>query len=224
MLAPVMGWAHGILIAPEESAPPEEGGLWILDQEGLTESERAERRRRYGLAAEQRGASIEDGAGNGGAPADLAGLLRAGLRGWKLQLGLPPLMRYVPAVRRFVAGRVGDRFGARAAFCMELVFDELYINAIEHGAPLPARIRCAVEIDGSVLRYKLRNRLQEPHAGEADARMSERVQEFDDSGTYLGERGRGLFLVGSMMDGLSIQEDDEGVQIETWKDLKAYNA
>jgi len=142
------GWPALAVVAPGEVAWPEEAGVWIVDLSGLDERAAAGREEAAGRASADRGIRTllldppPPLASRGGA--DLAALLASEVDGLDFQVSLPALARYVPAVRRFVAVRVGDLHGERAAFGMELVLDELCLNAIEHGDPHPGRMVVAV--------------------------------------------------------------------------------
>jgi len=49
--------------------------------------------------------------------------------------------------------------------------------------------------------------------------LHSRLREFDASGAYLEERGRGLFLVARIADGLKIESGNAWVHVHVWKDL-----
>jgi len=134
-------------------------------------------------------------------------------------VSLPPLSRYVLAVRRFIAARARETWGERPGFGMELVLDELCLNAIEHGPPFPARFRVAVWVEGATLHYRVSNR--HCPSAEPGPAMHSSLREFDASGNNLEEKGRGLFLVARIVDGLTVEGRDAWIHVHVWRDMRA---
>lgn len=209
------------LIAPEENLQPRDAGVWILDLSRMEAGAALARVQAVEGPAAESGARLlllnPPAVLSGRGDKDLAHLLGTVVEGLDFNLDMPSLARYVPAIRRFVAVRVGAAHEARAAFAMELVLDELCLNAVEHGSPPPARVEVEVRLDGCVLHYSIAN--EHPRGDASAPVLPSRLKESDPSGVYLGERGRGLFLVARLADGLSIRNSGRRICVHVWKDL-----
>lgn len=133
-----------------------------------------------------------------------------------IRVALPPDPRYFRPLRHHVRSHCGRAHGDRAAFRMELVLDELCTNAIEHGPP-----GAPVEVDLSYadgrIDYRVANRMEDP--GATARQLRQLVAGFDATGSYLEERGRGLFLVVHLMDGMEIDGSGDRLVLHVWKDL-----
>ena len=150
-------------------------------------------------------------------PAGLAEALEGIVGGLDFRLSLPCRVEYLAEVRGFLARRVARVYGEVCAFRVEVVLDELCLNAIEHSPSRESRFGIEAGTRGSVLHLRVSN---DHSRGRDDSGiMRRRLREFDPSGGYLGERGRGLFLVAQLADGLNIEADEGRVHVHVWKDL-----
>lgn len=159
-------------------------------------------------------------AGAPGAPAELASVgrhddLAACLEAHgpagsevELELVLPARLEYLGPVRRHLAGHVRRLHGDEDAFPTEILVDELCLNAVENSPSDRSSYDVSFRCGGAEMTLEVTN----PFDDTVDSAriMHRRLRSYDDSGDYLGERGRGLFLVARIADGLSIRPLEGG--------------
>ena len=138
----------------------------------------------------------------------LAWAAPAGDRVFSLLITLPARMEYLAPIRRFVSGVVRALHGEADAFQVEILVDELCLNAVENSPSDRSSYEARFQCEGDGVRLEVTNAFDESINSERI--MHRRLQSFDASGDYLGDRGRGLFLVGRIADGLQIRSLPEG--------------
>lgn len=124
-------------------------------------------------------------------------------RSLALDLTLPARLAYLPTVRRHVAWLVRQRAGEDDAFPVEILVDELCLNAVENSPSDRSSYDLVVACEGDELTIEVTNVFDDRI--DSARIMHRRLESFDDSGDYLGERGRGLFLIARIADGLEIR-------------------
>jgi anti-sigma regulatory factor (Ser/Thr protein kinase) len=122
-----------------------------------------------------------------------------------LRLTLPARVGTIAPVRTFLAETVRRRHGDADAFPVEILVDELFLNAIENSPSDRSSFDVAFCCDGGLLVMEVVNVFDDTI--DSERIMHRRLRSFDDSGDYLGERGRGLFLVARLADGLEIRSE-----------------
>jgi len=157
------------------------------------------------------------GCGSIASPGSLSDALQERAPGLTFRVALPCRAEYLPDLRRFFSRRVAERFGEVGAFRLEVVFDELCLNAVEHSPSRESRFGVESAVDGRTLHLVVSN--DHPRQVDSSRIMKRRIREFNPSGTYLGERGRGLFLIARLVDGLSIRTGEGRVQVHVWKEI-----
>jgi anti-sigma regulatory factor (Ser/Thr protein kinase) len=98
--------------------------------------------------------------------------------------------------------------------------EELCLNAIEHG---PGGQDSRFEIEAYLEEDRILHLRVSNGPSRNDDRlpdMKEHVQRFDASGDYLEERGRGLFLIAQLSDGLRILAEEGRISVCVWKELE----
>jgi len=148
----------------------------------------------------------------------LQGLGPVARRSFEVQLTLPARLDYLAPVRSYVAEAIRSLHGDADGFQVEILVDELCLNAVENSPSgynsYEVRIRC----EGHELEIEVTNVFD--GSINSERIMNRRLQSFDDSGDYLGERGRGLFLVARLADGLQIRAlDAERIRVVVTKRL-----
>ena len=147
----------------------------------------------------------------------LEAALGESIPGLAFRVSLPCRTEYLPELRRFFSARVSERFGEGCAFRFEVVMDELCLNAVEHSPSRDSRFEVECTTDGDTLHLVVSN--EHPRQVDSSRIMTRRLREFDPSGTYMGERGRGLFLIARLVDGLNIRTGEGRVQVHVWKEM-----
>jgi len=139
-------------------------------------------------------------------------------RPFEASIELPARLDYVSAVRRHLARGVAAASGGMGTFQVEILVGELCLNAVEN-SPSPSDM------------YEVRSRCEGPDLAievtnvfdatvDTERIMQRRVESFDDSGKYLGERGRGLFIVARIADSLNIRSlDGDRIRVAITKRL-----
>jgi anti-sigma regulatory factor (Ser/Thr protein kinase) len=135
------------------------------------------------------------------------------LAAWTLDLGredslfmtLPARVDYIAPVRRFLVGLVRARHGDADAFPTEILVDELFLNAVENSPSDRNSFDVLFRCDGGELSMEVANVFDDTI--DSARIMHRRLRSFDNSGDYLGERGRGLFLIARLADGLRIRSE-----------------
>ena len=140
-------------------------------------------------------------------------------RTFEAALTLPARLEYLGPVRKHVAGAVKALHGDADAFQVEILVDELCLNAVENSPSsrswYDVRFQCA----GRELQIDVTNPFDA--SVEPERIMHRRIESFDDSGGYLGERGRGLFLIARIADGLQIRSlDGDLIRVTVTKRLR----
>ena len=127
-------------------------------------------------------------------------------RSFGMELTLPARTEYLADVRTHVASAVRDQHGDPDGFQVEILLDELCLNAVENSPSPRSAYDVRIACEGHELQVDVTNAFDD--SVDSEKIMHRRLQSFDDSGTYLGERGRGLFLVARIADGLQIRSID----------------
>jgi anti-sigma regulatory factor (Ser/Thr protein kinase) len=138
----------------------------------------------------------------------------------RFRLGLPCHTSYLPELRDLVSTPLAARFGGATAFHMGVIVEELCLNAIEHG-PGGEDSRFEIEAcleEDRILRLRVSN--GPPRSDDRLPAMNEHLRRFDASGEYLEERGRGLFLIAQLSDGLKILAEKGRISVCVWKELE----
>lgn len=130
-------------------------------------------------------------------------LLPMGSRTFQARVIVPARLDYLPPLREIVAEAIGAHHGSAEAFQVEILVDELCLNAAENSPSWTATYEVGVSCEGHELQVEVINTFDP--ATEPEQAMRGRLESFDDSGGYLGERGRGLFLIARIADGLQIR-------------------
>ena len=108
--------------------------------------------------------------------------------------------------------------GDADAFQVELLVDELCLNAVENSPSEQNSYDVHMKCEGFELHVDVTNTFDD--SVDSARIMHRRLQSFDDSGDYLGERGRGLFLVARIADGLQIRSvDGDRIRVSVTKRL-----
>ena len=148
-----------------------------------------------------------DGGYADGGYADLATCLLAEApvtgKAFGLIATVPARMSYVQPLRQHLVAAVRSCHGDKEAFQAELLVDELAVNAVENSPSSRNAWDLRFTLEHHHMLVEVTNDFDE--AVDSARIMNRRLQSFDDSGRYMGERGRGLFLVARMADGLQIR-------------------
>ena len=139
-------------------------------------------------------------------------------RVFEVALSLPARLDYLAPVRKHLAGVIRALHDDADAFQVEILVDELCLNAVENSPSsmhaYDVRFRC----EGLELQVEVTNLFDA--SVEPEPIMHGRLESFDDSGGYLGERGRGLFLIARIADGLQIRSlDGDRIRVTVTKRL-----
>ncbi len=116
---------------------------------------------------------------------------------------VPARIAYVQHLRQHVVTAVRECHGEREAFQVELLVDELAVNAVENSPSSRSFWELRFALEHHQLLVEVTNDFDD--LVDSARIMNRRLASFDDSGGYMGERGRGLFLVARMADGLQIR-------------------
>lgn len=140
-------------------------------------------------------------------------------RTYALKLTLPARVEHLAPVKQHLAGVVRALHGDAEAFSSEILIDEMALNAVENSPSSRNAYDLAFSLENHELRVEVTNDFDE--AVDSTRIMNRRLQSFDDSGRYLGERGRGLFLIARIADGLQIRAvDGDRVRVTVTKNLR----
>lgn len=136
----------------------------------------------------------------------------------EVMLTLPARLEYLAPVRKHFAGIVRALHGDADAFQAEILVDELCLNAVENSPSTRSTYDVRFLCGGHELQIDVTNRFDAEI--EPLRVMHRRLESFDDSGGYLGERGRGLFLIARIADGLQIRSlDGDRIRVTVLKRL-----
>lgn len=124
--------------------------------------------------------------------------------GFHARITVPARVEYLPALRQVLAEAVIAQHGEAEAFQVEILVDELCLNAAENSRSWTDTYDIVAVCEGHELQVEVTNTFDA--GAEPEQTMNGRLQSFDDSGGYLGERGRGLFLIARIADGLQIRQ------------------
>jgi anti-sigma regulatory factor (Ser/Thr protein kinase) len=120
-----------------------------------------------------------------------------------IDLTLPARMEYLAPVRTYLSGIVRQRHGSADAFRIEILVDELCLNAVENSPSGHNSYDVSFRLADGPVELDVSNVFDDTI--DSERIMQRRLQTFDASGDYLGERGRGLFLIARLADGLEIK-------------------
>jgi len=136
-----------------------------------------------------------------------------------VEMTLPARVDYLPGLRQHLASVVKAQHGAAESFQVEILVDELALNAVENSPSSHNSYDLRFVLENHELLLEITNEFDE--AVDSARIMNRRLQSFDDSGRYLGERGRGLFLIARIADGLQIRSlEGKRVRVTVTKRLR----
>lgn len=124
-------------------------------------------------------------------------------RAYGITITLPARIEHLAPVKQHLAGIVRALHGEAEAFSAEILVDELSLNAVENSPSSRNSFDLRLIDENHELVVEVTNDFDE--AVDSMRIMNRRLQSFDDSGSYMGERGRGLFLIARIADGLQIR-------------------
>ena len=97
-----------------------------------------------------------------------------------------------------------------------MLVDELCQNAIQNSPSNKSHYEVLFRTDEKRVRLEVTNQAAESFPPERI--MQKRLDSFDDSGEYLGDRGRGLFLIARLADEMEIRtREDERITVSVEK-------
>lgn len=120
-----------------------------------------------------------------------------------VHLTLPAQLELLAPVKQHLATVIRTLHGPAEAFQAEILLDELALNAVENSPSSRNTYDLRFVIENLELVIEVTNDFDE--AVDSTRIMNRRLESFDDSGQYMGERGRGLFLIARLADGLQIR-------------------
>lgn len=136
-----------------------------------------------------------------------------------VHLTLPARVEPLAAVRHHLAAIVRRQHGEADGFQAELLLDEMCLNAVENSTSSRNSYEVSFRLQGHELAIDVTNVFDD--AVDPARIMHRRLASFDDSGRYLGERGRGLFLIARLADGLQIRPlDADRIKVSVTKRLR----
>lgn len=126
---------------------------------------------------------------------------------YAFELVLPSRIDDLPAVRTFLAETAGRLHPHAADFQLAMLVDEICQNAIQNSPSNKSHYEVLFRSDAERVRLEVTNQAAESFPPERI--MQRRLDSFDDSGGYLGDRGRGLFLIARLADEMDIRAAGE---------------
>ena len=156
--------------------------------------------------------------------ADLAeamrGLAPEDLLPYEVELVLPSRLEDLPAVRSFLAETASRLHPQAADFQLAMLVDEICQNAIQNSPSNKSHYEVLFRTDAERVRLEVTNQAAESFPPERI--MQRRLDSFDDSGDYLGDRGRGLFLIARLADEMDIRAaGEERITVSVTKKVTA---
>ena len=141
-------------------------------------------------------------------------------KAYALNLTLPARLEHLAPVKQHLAGIIRTLHADAEAFQAEILVDELALNAVENSPSSRNAYDLKFVAESHELVIEVTNDFDE--AVDSTRIMNRRLQSFDDSGRYMGERGRGLFLIARIADGLQIRAvEGDRVRVTVTKRLKS---
>lgn len=132
------------------------------------------------------------------------------------ELVLPSRIEDLPAVRSFLSDQARRLHPGAQEFELNVLVDELCQNAIENSPSNKSHYEVVFRTDEKRVRLEVSNQAAESFPPERI--MQKRLDSFDDSGDYLGDRGRGLFLIARLADEMEIRTGaDERITVAVEK-------
>ncbi|MEM7244862.1 MAG: ATP-binding protein [Acidobacteriota bacterium] len=128
-----------------------------------------------------------------------------------VQLTLPTALDDLPPLRKYLASVQAHLVADEDSMPVEMLVDEVCQNAIENSPSNRNHFEVCFMVEETGVRIEVSNISDDSIVPERI--MKKRLDSFDDSGTYLGERGRGLFLIARLADDLQIRTDDERITV-----------
>ncbi len=131
-----------------------------------------------------------------------------------VQITLPPKLRSVPAVRRFISGIARQKgYSSRDAFRIETIVDEIANNAIEHGDNSQPAINVELRIDRKKFELLVRNKTLMDKANQLQYVIDSNQEPTQGS----DQRGRGLALVKLISNSINVSIDKAGTEVKITK-------
>lgn len=141
-------------------------------------------------------------------------------KSYGLLVTLPARLDHVAPVKQHLSSVVRRQHGDAEGFQVEILVDELALNAVENSPSSRSSYDLRFVLENHELILEVTNDFDE--AIDSTRIMNRRLQSFDDSGGYMGERGRGLFLIARIADGLQIRAvEGDRVRVTVTKRLRA---
>ena len=125
----------------------------------------------------------------------------------KFHISLPCKYKYLSEMRRFFYEIVNRRFEESDSFKVALIMDELCLNAVENSRSDRSRFDIEWFLANGTFTATVSNTSKD--SGGSLEKMRRLLNNFDDSGSNLSGRGRGLYLVKEMSDGISLDPGRE---------------
>lgn len=139
---------------------------------------------------------------------------------YALELVLPSRLEDLPAVRGFLADAVRRLHPQARDFELAILVDEICQNAIQNSPSNKSHYEVVCRMETDRVRLEVTNQAAESFPPERI--MHRRLNSFDDSGEYLGDRGRGLFLIARLADEMDIRSGpDERITVAVTKRLRS---
>jgi anti-sigma regulatory factor (Ser/Thr protein kinase) len=126
---------------------------------------------------------------------------------YEVELVLPSRIDDLPAVRTFLAETASGLHPGAGDFHLAMLLDEICQNAIQNSPSNKSHYEVLFRTDAEQVRLEVTNQAAESFPPERI--MQRRLDSFDDSGDYLGDRGRGLFLIARLADEMDIRAAGE---------------
>lgn len=136
-------------------------------------------------------------------------------------LDLPCRYRYLSEMRYFFHEIIKSRFDESDSFKVGLIVDELCLNAIENTVGKNPSFTIDWYLGEDVFRAQVSNKCRRKSA--SLKKMRKLVDNFDDSGSNLDDRGRGLYLVKGISDRISFdpgEREPDKIRVSIEKKLK----
>lgn len=139
---------------------------------------------------------------------------------YEVELVLPSRLEDLPVVRTFVAETAARLHPRAGDFQLAMLVDEICQNAIENSPSNKSHYEVLFHADAARVRLDVTNQAAESFPPERI--IQRRLDSFDDSGQYLGDRGRGLFLIARLADEMDIRAvGEERITVSVTKRVPA---
>ena len=139
---------------------------------------------------------------------------------YEVELVLPSRIEDLPALRGFLSDTARRLHPGAREFELSILVDEICQNAIQNSPSNKSHYEVLFRADGRRIRLEVTNQAAESFPPERI--MQKRLDSFDDSGDYLGDRGRGLFLIARLADEMDIRTGEgERITVAVTKNVRA---